>query len=235
MEVSKLLEIIRIKLADPLNADGCDEGSLFKTDELIYYINNALREAVFRGKLLVKQSYVINLKAGTSEYVIPKGAYLVTQALDENKHDIDKVQEVDLHQNVNSYNDNFGSTIYRNDWRNDTSDLPYYYMQNTTNNKLLFYPIPTKDSIVNIRALYLPTELDKSDDIPSAVSEIYQRDLLYWVLFESFDKKDADTYEANEAEINKQRFTEIFGEKLTGEQFQEMLEYPDNPGSMRDY
>lgn len=233
MEVSKLLDIIRIKLDDFLFNDS-DDDALFKTDELVYYINNALREAVFRGKLLVRHSDTINLLTGISEYNVPSGIVNITQILDENNKQVSKIQEVDLNQKIfNAYSDDFG--IYNDDWRNDTSDLPYGFMQNTTTNKLVFYPIPSKDSIVTIRGTYLSDELDSSDELPAELSEIYQPDLIYWVLYEAFDKPDADTYNPTAAEKNKKRFTEVFGEKLTANQFQEMLAFPDDPGSLRDY
>lgn len=227
--------MIRIKLTDPLFDDD-DDDSLFKTDELLYYINNALREAVFRGKMLVKDDFTISLVAGTSSYPVPNTVVQVTQILDENKHDIVKIQEVDFGEKTfHGIDDNLGSSLYRNDWRNDTGDLPTHYMQNTVNNTLVLYPIPTRDSIVTLRGSYIVEDLIEADSIPIALSAIYHPDLIYWVLFEAFDKPDADTYDPQSAEKNKQRFIEVFGEKLTADQFQEMLSFPDDAGSLRDY
>lgn len=225
MEVSQLLSIIRIKFADPL-LDNSDEGCLFKTDELIYYINNALREATLRGKLLVKGTFSVNLLTGTNTYSVPRTMITVDEVLDENKSKLDKLQEADLNSRLY-----YGS----NEWRTDVRDLPVAFIQNSTNNTLMFWPIPSKDSTITLRGTYFVDDLDSTDDIPIALSELYQRDLIYWVLYEGYSKQDADTYEPGEAEINKRRFTEIFGEKPTGEEFQEILNYPDDPGSLRDY
>ena len=234
MEVSKLLEIIRIKTDDVIIID--DSDSLFKTSEILYYINNALREVVFRGRMLVKQDYTINLLTGVSEYPVPSGVVQVTQVIDENSQGLSKIQEIDFNQKYfNTYNDNFANGTVSNNWRTDTADLPYAYMQNSVNNKLKFYPIPSKDSIVNLRGSYIVEELDETDDIPIELSEIYHPDLIYWVLYEMYGKQDADVFDPQESENNFNKFEEIFGKKITGEQFQEMLEFPDDAGSLRDY
>lgn len=235
MNVSRLLEIIRIKTDDALNGTS-DADCLFKTNELLYYINNAMREVTFRGGMLFKQTYNISLLTGISEYKVPRGIYLVSQILDENKNQLSKIQEVDFNQAyLSSYNDNFANDTVSRNWRTDTNDLPYAYLQNLTNNKLVFYPIPSKDSIVSVRGLYLNDELGAGDTIPTAISEIYQPDLIYWVLYEAYGKQDADVYDANLSTKNFNRFEETFGQKLTAEQFKEMLEFPDDAGSLRDY
>lgn len=222
MEVSKLLELARIKLDDHLFGDD-DEISLFKTTELIDYINNALREVVFRGGLLVKQNYTLNLINGTAEYTIEDGVINIIQMLDENKELITKIQEVDLDSNSDT-------------WRTDTAELPYHVIQSDVNNKLLVYPIPTKDSVISFRASYFPIdEFDAIDDIPIELSELYQRDLLFWVLHEAFDRPDADTYNDKKSEDNLDKFEQTFGKKIPAERFREMMNYPDNPGSHRDW
>ena len=233
MDVSRLLEIIRIKIDDFDDT----EDELFTDDELIYYINNALAEAAFRGKLFVKENYSLELVPGQREYSVPANVISITQILDEDKRDVNKIQEVDFEQTIyHSCADNaFSNTSTSNDWRKDTDSLPYYFMQNTTNNKLVFYPIPNKISVVTMRGWYLPVVVESDDELPAELSPIYQHDLIYWVLFECYDKQDADVHHPGKAEENKQRFAEVFGEKMTADVFQEVLEYPDDPGSLRSY
>lgn len=224
MEVSKLLELARIKFDDPI-FDNDDEGSLFKTSELIEYINSALREVVFRGKLIIQKDIDLNILTDISEYSVPSGVIVVEKILDENKERLTKIHEVDIEDNNYFY-------------KNDTSDLPTHFFQELTPNTITIYPIPTKDSIVKISGTYVPiisNDLDSSDDLPVKLHEIYHRDLIYWVLYEGFSRPDADTYDPKKAALNEQKFIDIFGEKLHADQLAEIMGYPDDPGSMKDY
>jgi len=221
MEVSKLLALARIKLDDPL-WDGLDDDSLFKTNELVEYLNQALREVVFRGKLIVKSDVTLNLVTDQDSYAVPDGMIIIGKILDENNEPIIKIQEVDL--------DNY--------YRNDTATLPTHFFQSLISNKLIFHPTPTADSIVKLEGTFVPIiddALGSSDDLPVELSEIYQRDLIHWILYEAFDKPDADTYDPKKSERSKKRFTDIFGEKLPADQLQEIIGYPDDPGSHRDF
>ncbi|RKX42467.1 MAG: hypothetical protein DRP64_09800 [Verrucomicrobia bacterium] len=236
MLVSKILEIIRIKTADPL-FDDSDEDSLFKTSELLYYLNNAIREATTRAKMLFTSTYTINAIAGINQYDVPEGVYNVIQILDEDKHEVLKIQEVDFKQRYyhGHYDDNFGSVLYRDDWRNDTNDLPYCFMQESENNQLVFYPTPDKDSILTMRANYILEDVTESDEIAVEIAEIHQRDLIYWVLYEAYGKQDADAWDDQASIKNLQLFENTFGAKQSAINYIDMQQYPNDPGSLRDY
>jgi len=236
MLVNQLIDIVRIKTADPLFG-GTDDDSLFKTDELLYYLNNAIREAISRGNLLFTSDYKISLKSGVNEYSLPEGTYNILQMLDEEQHEVIKIHEVDFRQRYyhGHYDDNFGSVLYRDDWRNDTNDLPYAFMQESKNDRLVFYPVPSTDSVVTVRANYLVEDISLLDDIPEEISEIYHRDLIYWVLYEAYGKQDADAWDNQASEKNLVLFENTFGQKQSAINFKEMQQYPDDPGSLRDY
>lgn len=221
MLISDFLATIRDKVEDPLNPDMTDEGCSFSTAELIEYINTALKEVVFRGKLLISTTETLNLVAGTAEYDVPAKAIVVERILDENNERVVKTQEVDLDRESKS-------------WRRETAPLPCNFMQ-FLNRKLLFYAIPTKASTVTLRLSYVLPDLEASDELPAELSELYYRDLIYWVLYEAYSKPDADMFNPNAALSNKKEFINVFGKKLNADQLKEIIEYPDDPGTLRSY
>lgn len=225
MKVSKLMEIIRVKTADQLPEDGNDEGCLATNETLLYYINNALDELALRGKLLIRTNTdTIDLKATISEYEIPNGSFLVNQILDKNNNKITKIQEVDLD----------GSILIKQDWRNNTDTIPIAFIQ-TPNNTVRFYPIPSIDSTVTVKSFYFHDEVKENNELPEELINIHQRGLIHWVLYEYYDTQDADAQDAKASEHNLDKFTEMFGERLPALQFTEMLSFPEDAGSHRDY
>lgn len=234
MDVSSLLSLARTKLDDPLFNDD-DESALFKTDELLEYINSALREVVFRGKLIIKKGITLDLVTGQWEYPVPGNLIVIERIDNEDNRPLVKVQEVDLENRYNQNNSIFFDSRY---YKENTADLPTHYFQHQTPNNLTFYPTPTKDSVLTLMGTYVPTmskDLGSSDALPKALHEMYQRDLIYWILAEAFDKPDADTYDPKKSEKNRQKFIDTFGEKIPADQLAEIMAYPDNPGSMKDY
>jgi len=226
--VNDLLEIIRIKLADPLQDDPePDEGCLFKTTELVYYINNALKEAVYRGKLLVKNDFTIDLIAGKAEYTIPDTVINIEKVFSENDNNepLVKVQEQDLSHGC------YGLET----WREDEAVYPTRYIQGLVNNGVLFYPKPTIASTLTIRATYLASPVIEGDSLPVELSTLFEADLIFWVLGEAYDKQDADGFDPTASKRNFDRFDEAFGKKVNNDLLLEIQNYPDNPGSLRDY
>ena len=235
MEISSLLALARIKLDDPL-WDDLDDDSLFKTDELVEYINAGIREIAFRGMGIVHDGLPIDLVAGISEYNVPDGVITVSYMYDEDNLPIRKVQEVDL----DSFYDNsyHSSGFHDGRYKDSTAAIPTHYFQNLTPNTITFYPTPSTATTVTLRGTFVPiiaNDFGANDDLPSEIPEMYHRDLIHWILYEAFDRPDADTYDPKKSERSKQRFIDIFGEKLPADQYAEIIAYPDDPGSLRDY
>jgi hypothetical protein len=99
-------------------------------------------------------------------------------------------------------------------WRTESgigTKQPYYFMKG---HKLRIYPIPDAadagDTLL-IEAWRLPDEcvLTEQDDLE--IPDEYHRDLMWWVLYEAFSKRDAETYDPRKAEEYLAKFNQVFG------------------------
>lgn len=240
MNIAELLTIARIKLADPIHDNSAnpnasdDEDSLFKTDELIYYINNAVREACVRGHMLTERDIVFKIKENVAQYNTPDNLIKLTQVIDENDEPLSKVQEVDLDRGGYKVAWNSEIPVATNSWRNDVRDIPTYFIQDQPNH-IRFYPIPTKYQTLRIKGIFYPDLMSESDELPDELNVLYHHNLLDWVLYECFSKVDADSYDSSRGYDNLNSFNEVFGEKPSALQIREIQNYPDQAGSLPDY
>jgi len=217
MNITDLLRIVRIKLADPLY-DNSDESALWKTDELLYYINNAIREVSLRGFMIIERDTSFKIKSNVSQYSMPDNMFKLIQVIDENNEPLIKVQEVDLNKA----------------WRTDVKDVPTYFIQNQPSH-LRFYPIPTKDQVVLVKGAVYPDDLIEADELPDELNIMYHHNLLDWVLYECFNKIDVDGYDKNRGFDHLAAFNEVFGEKPSALQMREIQNYPDDARSHQNY
>lgn len=209
MEISELITIIREDYLDDTfsgweNADEADQDDLFlwSNKALLRYLNEAQRQACNRTDFLSKD-FTISLKDGVSSYNI------------SNK--ITFIEEVSLygkpviHMSADDLKRKFST------WRTDSSigDSQAYYTIRAR--KLRVYSIPDAADAgekLTITAFHQPLEDITGDIDDLSIPEEYHRDLIWWVLYEAFNKRDAETYNPNKSQEYKDLFDNAFGEYI---------------------
>jgi hypothetical protein len=88
---------------------------------------------------------------------------------------------------------------------------------------LRIVPQPANGIIINLDTYRLPKVLTELDQELEIIPE-YQQDLIYWVLYEAYNKIDTDTYNPVKAREYVALFNVIFGEQLDSRVRQHQLE-----------
>jgi len=158
-------------------------------------INRAEREASERALLLTSEK-TIDVLAGGADYALPAST-IVVKSLSINGKQLDKVSVIELDSHVNK-------------WR-ELIKAPEYYIQNGNNIKLV--GIPLEDATINLSIINRPeNKLVNDIDIPE-IPEEWHEDLLFYVLYEAYSRRDEDLFDPNAAQFNLSQFTELFGRK----------------------
>lgn len=99
-------------------------------------------------------------------------------------------------------------------WRQDKGD-PTLYLTDVETGKLRLNRIPTRAGTLILEVARMPLkELCRPDDT-FEIDDRYVPDLIYWMLWRAYSRKDADTHNDNEAQKNLAIFTSIFGDYST--------------------
>ncbi len=77
---------------------------------------------------------------------------------------------------------------------------------------LRFYPTPDAAGIAKVHAFCTPeSPMEEDEDEPEGVKPRLHRKLVDWALHCAYSKKDADTFDANLAEVHEGKFEQVFG------------------------
>lgn len=83
-----------------------------------------------------------------------------------------------------------------------------------------FVPAPNSTDngkIVSLEVYHLPKEPIESSGDDLVIPEEYQRDLIWWVLYEAFSKPDTEVFNPEKGKGYLKMFTDIFGESVSSE------------------
>lgn len=211
MTLAELLEEARYRLDDaeePGTGESPDSDSLWKTVELIRYLNEAIREAAQRSFLIVDDTTedvaTVDVVAGTYTYTLDPVVILVKRAV------------------LDSLNIPLASVTERKldkadpDWRNATG-TPTHYYQRPADRLLGLYPNPTTNDALTLTVARLPlANLSIDDDTESPEIPVEYHDaLLHWVYYRCFRRKDRETFNPAEAEMEMAKFEDSFGKRRT--------------------
>ncbi len=77
---------------------------------------------------------------------------------------------------------------------------------------LRFHPTPDAAGIAKVHAFCTPeSPMEEDEDEPEGVKPRLHRKLVDWALHCAYSKKDADTFDANLAEVHEGKFEQVFG------------------------
>lgn len=173
----------------------------WSNEELTRFINEAQKQAC-RASLLIKTAsptFAVTVAGGTSEYSLDprviniKGAYLASTGKE--------LVETE-------YEDVMGMPSWR-----DTTGTPTHYISDMETGTIHLYPQPTAADTVNLLVYRLPlTDLDweTAETTSAEIREDHQIDMLYYAAFLAYMKDEANTFDPQRAEYNRQLFEKKF-------------------------
>lgn len=214
MEVSELITILREDYLDD-TFDGWESASnaerndqfLWSDSFLLRSLTEAQRQACNRTDFLPDdETFTAILVAGTPTYALDKRVTVIEKVT---LNDIDVV-----HKSKEEF-----QRLHR-DWRTGTGiggNECSYYMRGHT---LRIYPIPDvgdAGKVLYFDTFRLPLDTITSTNDELEIPDEYHRDLLWWVLYECFNKRDAETYNPENAKQYLRSFNDVFGTYVPSE------------------
>lgn len=199
MTLDELIVLARIRLRDKITP------YLWEDDELIEFANAAVDEACIRARLL-QDTIDIPVTAGSN---IASPAYNVLNYKHGFYNDgteitpITKISDTDYNWLVKN------SPVVQ--------QKPMHFKCAANSSDLTLFPTPAKDGVitVDVRRMPLTTErLVGGSDVPP-IPEHFQRDLVWWMVYEAYNVPDADLQDKAAADKAEARFEAKFGRRPT--------------------
>jgi len=94
------------------------------------------------------------------------------------------------------------------DWE-DLEGSPVYLILDDTN--IQFVPTPVVDGSLELSISHVP-KVEMATSLALSIDRAHQYNLVYWMLHLGFERRDADTFNANKALDYAGRFTNYFGD-----------------------
>jgi len=227
VDVNDILTIVREDYLDD-TFEGWESASQAERDDqllwsdkaLFRYITEAQRQACNRTDFIFDDSSSITkltLKANVNEYRI--SSYINTiEQLEYNGKKVTHISREDRNRSLLQWRTNTGIGTNRS----------FYMIQGR---KLFIYPIP--DSTDAGKKVYLSVWRQPLDPIASSSDELsipeeYQRDLVWWVLYEAYSKQDADGYDKDKGLGYLAQFNQAFGDYIPSEVRLNQLQEPES-------
>ena len=198
MTLAELRARARLLLDDAAGTD-----ALWSDAEIDYNINEALRQACVRGKLLRRED-TVSVTAAQAVYLLPDSfsPWQIIRIWLSSQPEIEltKRSRPELLREYGTYDMGSGTPIhYRLDGRNNS---PPFSAE--------LFPTPDDSDTLNVEYIGLPSTLSTDGATPE-IPLYYHEKLLNGVLMLCYEKRDSDTYDGNAAERYAAKFTESFG------------------------
>lgn len=199
---------------------------LWSDDEIVLYLNEAEAEAAERGSLLVDRATPavceIHIDSSSAEYPL-HGAVLKIQraTIDGLSGTLKAASRAELDERSPG-------------WELETGTPTRYIDEEGV---ITFYPRPTAAMLVRIHVVRLPIRRMSIAD-PGRGPEIHERwqfPMLNWALRCGYLKKDADTFNLDEASRHEAMFTASFGERLPADVLTRRRSKPRSVTKYRDF
>jgi len=185
-------------------ADDLVDPYLWSSDLIESYAEQAEKEACERRPLLTSSTDTdmcqIAVTSGTAVYtkhIAVREVYYAkfTETVSENEYRL-RITNLDE------------LTFTDPDWQ-DSSDVPSWLILDDTEVQIV--PPPTADGTLEISISHVPKIAMSVKRLPT-IHEAHRYSLLYWMLHLGFDRRDADTFNANKAQDYAARFANYFGD-----------------------
>lgn len=214
MDLEQLRALARDWLDDEV------EPPLWSDERIEQYLNEALREAALRARMLLDSTTPtvceVDLVVGQSEYDLHPSVIFVRRA----------VRDLDLHNPLTRVQHAVIDSI-RPGWRTD-SGSPTYLIPNLQKGKFTLSPTPDAVDTLRLTVVRYPLDaelLAVDDDVPP-IDEILHEKLVHWVCWRALMKRDTEGNMPAEAERHLGFFEEAFGSRPSAKQLMALATEP---------
>ena len=200
MTLAELIREFRILAFDEV------EPYLFSDDKITHWLNDGVKEACVRGRLLHEcddaDMCQIIIKAGQNKYPTHPKLYEIT-------HASIVLPSVNGGKRTPVCLISFEEASSNNgDWRYDTQDELIQIIQHDTYIRLSH--TLNEDGMIYLEGHRLPNEITEYDDVPE-IHLAHHAHLIDWALHKAFSIPDSEVFDVNKSQMAKERFTEYFG------------------------
>lgn len=207
MNLGELINLARIRL------DDLNQPYLWSDAALTEFANTAQAEAADRARLVrVTEAITVNPTTDTTP-----GTYSLSEPplfiYDVRYTYIDTDGNSVVAPPISPYSHNEFSLLTM--YGPATGDPPRFYKNDDIVTNITLYPTPTLPATMTVNYSRLPTEdelMVSSGDEP-VIPTRYHRDLVWWMLFEAYTLRDADSNDVKRAADAEQKFEQKFGRK----------------------
>jgi hypothetical protein len=218
MELTDLLTALRITLDDEI------EPFLWSDETLTGYLNNAVREACLRARLLKSDAdntpalCAVAVVAGTATYAFDPSILVVRSAIFEGGgYKLYPRSALDMDR------------LYPG-WDNGDppTGTPCEMVMDLEQKSFQLYPTPDADATLRLRVWRVPVdaEIMAEDDDEPAIALADPEELKHWAAYEAYLKKDGEAYDPERADAHLSTFESRFGKRPT---LHDMARWADTP------
>lgn len=200
MVLAELIRRFRVAAFD------MEQPYLFADTDITDWLNDAVKEAAIRGRLIHESTNpaicTINTVAGVSVYPLHEALYEI-DAL----HWISSASP-ERHEALYLISSEDMGAIW-SDWRTRTHSTPEYAIQGDTSLRIV--PAPLDAGTLHVEGYRTPIALMQDDNDRPEINIIHHEYLVLWALHKGFSVPDAETFDLNRAALAEQGFTDYFG------------------------
>lgn len=207
MTPTQLRDRFRREVDDELQDAADDSAALFKDDEILDFLNDALQKFVHDTRYINKQ-IEIAVTADTASVDVPdtvielreNTAYLKTYKV--------YIEEKSYAALQNAGSDDYGRTVVPgyNPLNNTETGRPRFFSFDVEANKIHFFPVPDADDTIVLQVYVEAEQLaDFADTLPITNGR-HQRMLLNGMKHFAYGKLDAETYNPEQQNLFEARF-----------------------------
>lgn len=199
------------KLARRWLDDRTSPGNLYSNDDLNEYINEAIRRAVVRGRLIVDSTTPsiteITVIAGTARYPLNK-SIIVARRFEFQASTAGARPHVLRRRSFDE--------VDRSDcsWRDMKSQVPHLTVQDLDQHVVTLVGIPQLDGMLRLTVWRYPVACELLNDDATELTIIkddFHERLAHWVCYRALGTLDAETRNPEEESRHLGLFTEAFG------------------------
>lgn len=214
MELRELLDTCREETDDEVAPYLCSDKRLVK------YLNEAMREAAIRARLLVESELpdvcAITLVPGQASYTLDPAVVIIRRAA------LRTAPGDPLRRTTTAVLD-----CTRHDWRTRAGTPRFLAVdQQGSGKKMTLSPVPDKIDTLDLTVVRLPIEaelFDEGDDTAEPPFDpMHHEKLVHWASFRAMNVRDVEQGSTNNADRHLELFEQHFGPKPTARELQQL-------------
>lgn len=200
MILSELIRRFRVAAFDN------EQPYLFADQDITDWLNDAVKEAAIRGRLIHDSTTTgvctISTQPNVSIYALHESLYEI-DALhwlsSDNPYKVNGLQLVSQEDMADIWHD----------WRTRDYATPEYAIQHDTNIRLV--PAPNTAGVITIEGYRTPLVPMTLDTDRPEINIIHHEYLIQWALHKGFGIPDSEVFDMNRSALAEQEFTDYFG------------------------